>query len=777
VAAAVAVLAGAVLLGATWALPSGTVLGAAHTDMAGQFVAWRAFAADSLRYGELPLWNPYTYAGQPFLGGFQSALLYPPNLIFLVLPLERAINFAILAHLLLLGWGVYAWASRRGFARPAALACAIGMPLSGVVFPHVYAGHLSNLCTLAWAPWMFAGLEQAWRGRSLAGLLLASAAICLQILAGHVQYVFFLAIAAGLHALVASGFDASVRARALPAVAVAGILACTLAAAQLFPGLAAGAEGVRQGRLEYAFAASFSLPPENLLTAVAPGFFGDTLAGAQPYWGRCYPWEMSLYIGVAGIAFALLGVWRRYDATESAAATRPSRAREDLTVAGLLLLLALGRHLPLHAWLYEWVPGFGHFRGMSKFTFPAMLFAMMAAGAGMDALIRGRVRGRVPAIVALAAAAGLGLLGFWLRLEPAVIERLFGWVSARAGDDLMAPPTFPPGGALYASWSLLRASALCAVIGTGVLLAGLRPLFGWLAVAVLPLETLHFAKTQFATMPVSAAMPEELREFISAQGGDYRVLNLLRPNNGYLLGAPDLWGNDPGVLKRYAEFMTFTQGGNPDAATQNLAFTVIPPIYSMLRTQFAFVPTAAGADVKEVPDPMRRVQIVPDYRVLSGRDAMFAELVAPGFNPRTTVLLEREPNPRPAGTPNSGSAWLISASSSSLTIGAEVAAPALLLITDLYSRDWHARPLPGSVQATYEILPANYVLRAIPLAAGQHRIEVVYAPRSFRVGLAVSAIAWLAWACGVAMLFLRSRRVAPAGLATAAEREPSARNA
>jgi hypothetical protein len=70
-----------------------------------------------------------------------------------------------------------------------------------------------------------------------------------------------------------------------------------------------------------------------------------------------------------------------------------------------------------------------------------------------------------------------------------------------------------------------------------------------------------FASANFATTPLAAAMPGELHEFIAAQPGDYRVLDLLSPNNGFLLGAPDLWDNDPGVLKRYAEFITFTQGG------------------------------------------------------------------------------------------------------------------------------------------------------------------------------------------------------------------------
>ena len=58
------VIAAAVLLAlaiaVTWWLPPDVVLGAPHTDVINQFAAWRAFAADRIRAGDFPLWNPHT---------------------------------------------------------------------------------------------------------------------------------------------------------------------------------------------------------------------------------------------------------------------------------------------------------------------------------------------------------------------------------------------------------------------------------------------------------------------------------------------------------------------------------------------------------------------------------------------------------------------------------------------------------------------------------------------------------------------------------------------
>ena len=103
--------------------------------------------------------------------------------------------------------------------------------------------------------------------------------------------------------------------------------------------------------------------------------------------------------------------------------------------------------------------------------------------------------------------------------------------------------------------------------------------------------------------------------------------------------------------------------------------------------------------------------------------------------------------------------------SDSLTIEADTPAPTLLLLTDLYSRDWHARALPGSGQAHYDILPADYIVRAIPLQAGHHHLVVEYAPPSFRKGLLISGLAWLVW---VGALGWDCRRAGAQGYASTA---------
>ncbi len=733
-------------------LPSDALLSASNTDMTSEFVSWRAFLADSLRHGYLPLWNPYTYGGQPFLGGFESAVLYPPNLLFLGLPLAPALNFSILLHLVILGWGMERWASSRGLHAGAAALAGIVVPLSGAVFPHVYAGHLSNLCTMAWAPWIFLGLESWIKQGHRRGLFLASAAICLQILAGHIQYFFYTAVAVGIQALVLTLAEPSLRRRALPAAAGCYLASMALGTAQLLPGLATASEGIRQQKLDHDFAAMFSFPPENFLTVIAPGFFGSL--STPVYWGRGYLlWEVSFFVGAVGplliaIALCFKGPVRR-------------GAFLDLVIAGGLVVLALGVHTPLFDLLYRFAPGFGHFRGWAKFLFPATLFLVLVMATGADALLRGKAIPRFIAWAGLLAGLIAGGAGLLIYFNPDCLTEYLNVVAA-SHESYVPPanftqPDFIHEAGMHAGLSLGLVALVLIAAGAILLFVDRRPFLRWALPGLLVVEMFGFAAGQVTVSHFSDAMPDVLRQFVAAHPGDYRVLNFVYSNNGFLLGAGDLGGDNPSPLRRYAEFITFTQGGDPDHATQYLPFQTMSPLYALLRFRYAFVPATDGGDggrVVESPvSPLPHLSLVTDWKVLPGRDALFSTMKDSSFSPGSTALLESEPEPHPDPSAT-GTATLISDRPNELIIEADTTGPALLLITDLYDHNWRAESLPGSVQPSYQVMPADYILRAVPLTAGHHHLKIVYAPTALPIGLALSLAAWTLWL----VLLIRNRR-------------------
>jgi uncharacterized membrane protein YfhO len=69
-------------------------------------------------------------------------------------------------------------------------------------------------------------------------------------------------------------------------------------------------------------------------------------------------------------------------------------------------------------------------------------------------------------------------------------------------------------------------------------------------------------------------------------------------------------------------------------------------------------------------------------------------------------------------------------------------APAFLVLSEIFVPGWRAE-VDG---VATPIRRTDYVLRGLELAAGEHRIELVYAPRSLRVGAAISILALAAFA-------------------------------
>jgi hypothetical protein len=63
-----------------------------------QFLPWRQLAVEQIRAGHWPHWNPFLGAGTPLAANLQTAAFYPPNVLFLLLPVERAFGWSLALH-------------------------------------------------------------------------------------------------------------------------------------------------------------------------------------------------------------------------------------------------------------------------------------------------------------------------------------------------------------------------------------------------------------------------------------------------------------------------------------------------------------------------------------------------------------------------------------------------------------------------------------------------------------------------------------------------------
>ncbi|HSA84321.1 MAG TPA: hypothetical protein VLF20_05575, partial [Patescibacteria group bacterium] len=73
------------------------------TDPVRQQYPWKVLSIDSLKSGQLPLWNPYNFAGTPLLANMQSAVFYPLNIFFFIMPYQFAWSLLIVSQPILAG--------------------------------------------------------------------------------------------------------------------------------------------------------------------------------------------------------------------------------------------------------------------------------------------------------------------------------------------------------------------------------------------------------------------------------------------------------------------------------------------------------------------------------------------------------------------------------------------------------------------------------------------------------------------------------------------------
>jgi hypothetical protein len=314
--------------------------------------------------GELPLWNPLSNCGAPFLAQWGTMTLYPLSLIYLVLPLPWSLGFFCLLHLFLAGLGMFCLARRWTDDSFAATIAGVAFVFNGAVFSCLLWPNYT--VALAWMPWIILGTERAWRegGRAV---VIAALLGALQMLSGVPELIVFTWLIV-LVLWVTSVAQRQLRAVSFVNVAVVIGLVAGLAACQLFPFFDLLANSHRTADTG---GSKWAMPGWGWANLFVPLF--HTYKGPQ---GVVFQHEQafmtSYYPGIAMLLLAVWGAWR-------------ARTPRNLALLALLILsyvLALGPHGQLFTWIKHVVPGIGFARFPVKFvllaTFAVPLLAAVA---------------------------------------------------------------------------------------------------------------------------------------------------------------------------------------------------------------------------------------------------------------------------------------------------------------------------------------------------------------------------------------------------------------
>ncbi len=704
----------------------------ASGDFTDQFYAFRFYQAQEMWQGRLPLWNPHTFSGSPFLADIQSAVYYPFGLLTILvagrsgLPLI-AVEVEAIAHYFFASLFTYLLVKRLTSSRFAGL-------VSGIVY--AYGSYLTSYPKLqmailegqTWVPLTLLAIHEAAkeerRGkkrRSSAWLSLAGLALGTTALAGHGQTLLLAAYTVLAYLLFAFFplwrlADSQGRVGLTARLLLLPVIALGLAAAQLIPSF----EYMRLStRAQIGF-----------LQAGGGFLFSDLIALIQPG-------LRVIYVGILPLILALLALIL-------------SKRRETAfwgTLALLALLLSLGRRTVLYTLLYLFVPGFSLFQGQERAMQVFSLSIAILSGYGAAVLAQPMERKTKHRYAA-----------FYRLLLWANIAAWFWTILAYWGAVNLAQS-----GADQVNDLMERSVLLVLLLGFSTLILywrlGHRLRTGHLgllmiAVIVFDLFSLNLgtglqrakARDRFA---ISAPI-----QFLQGEPGPFRVWDegLLPGNFGLVWGLEETGGVSPLRLQRY----------------QNLLNSVPEEkVRQLLNVRYAFSRRhilADGEPVEEYTDadndfyfyrirePGMAAYFVYSAQVETNDQKALQRLAAADFDPRRQAILASSPGFDLPGT-GQGTAHFVERLPDRLVLYVETDADGLLILSEVDYPGWQAQ-VDG--QKT-PILRADTVLRAVPVRAGSHRVEMIFRPGTVFVGLALSLLTLVA-ALVEALWFFKSER-------------------
>lgn len=356
-----------------------------------QFYPWQKFAFDAIRAGSFPLWNPLLGNGAPLLANYQSAVLYPPNWVQLVIPTEYAMGWLGLAHLIWAGLGMIRYLTGIGVDRASQGIGAVAFALSGYLLSRF--GFLSITYTVAWLPWLMWAADRLMQPasrptRTLRLIAALALVMAMQLLAGHAQTTFYsvvLTTSYGIWRWMASP-SRRVGLKRLLSVMSGLALGAGMASMQILPTFELMQNSQRASGVEREFGLQYSYWPFRFITLLVPSFFGNPATG--DFEGAGNYWEDATYVGLLTLILVCHAVLRWTKERQSRQISRPAPVAPFFAATAIIaFVFALGKASPIFVWLFDHnVPGFSSFQAPTRWTILAEFALCVLAAVGIDGL-------------------------------------------------------------------------------------------------------------------------------------------------------------------------------------------------------------------------------------------------------------------------------------------------------------------------------------------------------------------------------------------------------
>jgi hypothetical protein len=258
-------------------------------------------------------------------------------------------------------------------------------------------------------------------------------------------------------------------------------------------------------------------------------------------------------------------------------------------------------------------------------------------------------------------------------------------------------------------------------------------------------------------------------------------------NLAMMLELEQVQGYNPIRLARYDAYVRVMNGFEQNyhyASPYEEAFD--SPLLDILNARYVVVPSDASAvdqetlqqslksreppvyeddqlEVLENPEALPRAWIVHSARQIGSKEEILDLLSAGQVDPEETALLEEEP-PLELSEPEDTSAdqaEVIEHGTNSIQLQTSTDAAGLLVLSEVYYPAWKAYidGYPAPVYLT------DYLLRSVPVPAGEHTVELRYESWTLRAGTAISLVTLATLAALAVAAIARRKSAGKKGLA------------
>ncbi len=721
--------------------PSGYPNKAQGPDVIKEIYPWRYFSIDQLKQGNIPFWNPHNFSGNPQLANFQTAIFYPINFLYFLLPFNFSWTVIIMLQPLLAGFFMYLFLKKAvGLKDFASFIGVISFAFSSYMSVWIEYGNIGS--TFLWLPLALLFTKYFFQKLTKTNFLLLSLTLSMSILAGYIQGVFYIYVLCFFYYsyLVFTTKDALKNHKKNFIFLLSLFSPFLITSFQIFPTLQLFSESTR-GAYALSQIEKNLAPVFYWITIFAPDFFGNP--ATRNYWIDGTYIERVMYPGTLILSFVIFALFNKINILEK---------RFFIIVGTISLIVAT--NLPLVKYFYlipipvisTTVPT----RELSIF-----IFSLIVLGAiGIDHFLREKDLKKTPFYI-LFSVYILILIGVvvFMKLIPDLSDNLK--VSLR---------------------NLAIPSSIAFLVIVSVFLKKINIKITYVLIVFLVIFDLFYFFNKITPFsPKELIYPQTpVMNYLQKNAGINRFWGYgsayVSPNYQSVDGTYSPEGNDPLHIASYGELLAASNNGKlplvlprPDANIApgygssdlknniyrqrllnllgvkyvlNQDYTLKndyrPDLTTFPENSYKLIWQKPPWQIYENQQVLPRYFITGDFKV-ENRKTILDVIYNTNADLRKTIFLEESPNIE-VNNNSIGEVELLSYKSNEIKFSTKTEGNGILFLSDNYYPGWQAY-VDGISTKIYR---ADYSFRAIVVPTGKHEVTFSYYPANFILGLKVS---------------------------------------